>query len=76
MVSFDMKSYQKEYYKNNKGKLLERSRKFYEDNKEHIKEYQKLYYKKYYQNPENKNKLSKKAKERYRLKKYPHLAEN
>jgi len=70
-MTFDIKSYQKEYYKNNKEKLVERMRKFNEDNKEHVKNYQKAYHKTYYL--ENKNKLAKKAQERYRLKKYPHL---
>jgi len=72
-MTFDIKTYQKEYYKNNREKLIERMRKFNEENKEHIKKYQRDYHKQYYQ--ENKNKLAKQARERYRIQKYgAHLA--
>jgi hypothetical protein len=71
MKTADIKQYRRDYYQNNKERIDERTKKYIEDNKAQIKNYQKAYHKNYYFL--NKDKLSKKAKERYRLKKYPYL---
>lgn len=68
MVITDFKEYHKQYYLKNKEKMIERMKKFNEDNKERLKEYQKEYHKKYYET--RKDILSKRNKARYRKKKY------
>ena len=66
---FDMKLYNQKYYLANKEKLLERTKQFMADNKEHIKAYQKNYYQ------QNKEAIIKKSKLYYKKKKYPFLFE-
>ena len=57
------KEKKKEYYENNKEKIIEKSKEYYENNKEKMKEYKKEYHKK------NKDKINEKQREKRKEKK-------
>jgi hypothetical protein len=66
---FDMKLYNKNYYLANKERILERTKTFNFEHKQHIKQYQREYYR------QHKESLIKKSKVYYHKKKYPFLFE-